>query len=61
MKRIKKKIIETISSIRLNIIRYIYQFHQKSNKYTNVLVIIDRLSKNMILEGLKDLDIEIVV
>lgn len=32
----------------------------KSNKYINILVIIDRLSKGVILEGLKDLDTETV-
>ena len=31
-----------------------------SNECTNVLVIVDRLSKGVILEGLKDLDAETV-
>ena len=32
----------------------------ESNEYINILVIIDRLSKSVILEGLKDLDAETV-
>lgn len=32
----------------------------ESNRCMNILVIVDRLSKGMILEGLKDLDTKIV-